>query len=99
MGILRSVEIRVPSRCTRSRPARRGPASGERACAGGGGRVAQLQCRKYRCVAMWSRAPRPLRGYFPAGQAYTEPIGVERGVRRCHSGRYVYESEVGYQRL
>jgi len=31
MGTLRSVEIRVPSRCTRSRPAGRGPASGERA--------------------------------------------------------------------
>jgi len=29
------VGIRVPSRCTRSRPAGRGPASGERACAGG----------------------------------------------------------------
>jgi len=36
MGILRSVGIRVPSRCTKSRPAGRGPASGERACAGGG---------------------------------------------------------------
>jgi len=35
MGTLRSVGIRVPSRCTRSRPAGRGPASGERACAGG----------------------------------------------------------------
>jgi len=37
MGTLRSVKIRVSSRCTRSMPAGRGPASGEHACAGGGG--------------------------------------------------------------
>jgi len=35
-GTLRSVGIRVPSNCTRSRPAGRGAASGERVCAGGG---------------------------------------------------------------
>jgi len=35
MGTLRSVVIRLPSRCTRSTPAGRGPASGERACARG----------------------------------------------------------------
>jgi len=33
--ILRSVGIRVPGRCTRSRPAGRAPASGQCACAGG----------------------------------------------------------------
>jgi len=35
MGTLRNVGIRVPNRCTRSRPAGRGAASGERVCAGG----------------------------------------------------------------
>jgi len=35
MGTVRNVEIRVSSRSTRSRPAGRGPTSGERACAGG----------------------------------------------------------------
>jgi len=85
MGTLRSVGILVPSRCPRSRPAGRGPASGERTCAGVG--VPQCQCRQYRRGAPWSRVPCPLRRYFLAGQTHTEPLGVKPGVRRDHSGR------------
>jgi len=87
MGTLRSVKIRVSSRCTRSMPAGRGPASGEHACAGGGGRVAQGQYRQYRRGAAWCRALRPFRRFFPPGQAHTEPQGVEPGVRQGQYGR------------
>jgi len=85
MGTLRSVGMRVPRRCTRLRPATRGPASGECACAGGG-RVNQGQCRQYRLGAAWPRAPLPLRGYLPASQAQPKTVGVKPGIWRGRPG-------------
>jgi len=74
MGTLRSVGMQIPSRCTRSMHGGRGPASGECACAGGGGGVAQGQCRQVRRGAAWSRSPLPFWGYFRASRAHRDWI-------------------------
>jgi len=83
---LRSVEIRVPSRCNRYRHAGRGPARGERACAGG----AVFPRASSASTVLEQRGPghrAPCGGISLACHEHTKAVGIEPCVRRGHSGR------------
>jgi len=93
MGTLRSVGIRVPNSCTRSRPAGRGPASGELACSGG----AVLPRANAARTAVEQRGlghRAPCGSDFPAGQATRSPwvsnyaSGGVAPVDRCTERRW-----------
>jgi len=87
MGALRCVEILVPSRCTRSRPAGRGPASGERAFAGGGAwcpsTALEQRCPGHRTpCGVISRQARHTRSPWVSSHASGGAAPIDRGTER-----------------